>query len=1155
MSVNYFFTRGRRFLLLFLFAFSICFAANAQQIHLNFKDIPLKNVLKELSAQSGYSFAYSDALQQVEQRVTCNIESNGGIESVLKELFKEKKISYKINGNQIILAPEGIAVKKGPEVKSLKATGVITDEAGEPLAGVTVHNQKTGKITASVLDGSYTIEVHEGDPLLFTSIGFGDVIMTVAKSMRINVVMRQDNVTLDEVMVVAYGTAKKSTFTGSAATVGEKTFMDRPLTEVSQALNGTTAGLQIGTSNGQPGSAPTIRIRGLGSFNASNSPLIVLDGMPFDNSITSINPNDIETVTVLKDASSAALYGARAANGVILINTKKGKKGNMKITAKYNIGLISRQTKDYETVGIEDYMQLYWESNRNRLMFGGMSQAEANAGAGNALLAGISYNPYNMGAGELFDTSNGKINKNAQLLWADDLDWISQVQRTGIRHDASFSLAGADDKTDYYASVGYIDENGYIIGSDLKRYSAKANVNSQVTKWMKVGINLNAAIMESNGNQNETEGSLANPFRFTRYIGNIYPIHLHNPATGEYIYDATGNKIYDFGIGYTTDDGVAIPKRECLSGVNPAYELKHRYDGYKRNTINAKAYVEIPFLRDFKFTANVGLGDNMYRGWSGDYVIPEKGNAGTSTKSDSNTTTWNINQILSYNKDIGKHHIDAMVGHESYDYKYTYNISSMKGQIIAGDNFEFKNYTEVNGTPNAYVNTYKVEGYLSRLNYDYDNKYFASASYRRDGSSRFYKDVRWGNFWSVGAGWRIDREKFMKDVEFVNLLKLRASYGVVGNDDLSSYYPWQATYAPYPNGTTAGYLQSSLGNKELTWEESRNLDVALEFGLFKSRFNGTVEFFNRESSNLLFNVPEPPSTGVDDVSLNAGTMYNRGVEVTLDYTILENKAWRWSVNANATFLNNKISKLPVDPYKSSLYKIQEGHSRYSFWLKQWYGVNPETGYNLFVADVDNESYVWEENELMEINGVQYTENIDHAKYDWSGNGMSKVTGGFGSALSWKNWTFSFSFYYQLGGKYYDSTYMTLMNSSGNLQSYGSLHKDLLNRWQKAGDVTDVARLTNGSDNENVRASSSTRWLVSSNTLELTNISLGYTIPQKYLKGIKINSLKLYFSADNPLLITAHRGMFPRRNFSSGYDGNADLYLPSKTFSFGLTVNF
>lgn len=1129
---------------------------------------PIKEILDMIEKEGKCRFMYDDNLEYMNKSVSINVK-DVPISVFLEELFKNTDlVTQSMENNLIVITTRAIAQSTGilknnkksenADSQQLALTGIVKDlKTNEPIPFVSVIiKEDKSKGTFTDENGKFTIYPSTlQNTLQLSIIGYKSIEVPINGRRTVDILMEPELTALDAVMIVAYGTAKRSTYTGSAATVSEDRLNARPVTAVSQALAGTTAGLQISTSNGQPGSVPTIRVRGLGSFNASNEPLIVLDGMPYDNSLTSINPNDIESVTILKDASSAALYGARAANGVLLITTKKGKIGKVKVDAKYNLGLTTRQTADYKTVGTRDYMQLYWESTRNSLMYSGATREEANARAGSAFLAGLSYNPYNMDADQLFDPSTGKINPEAKLLWPDDLDWRGAIEQLGIRHDADFSISGANDKTDYYTSIGYLTEQGYIIGSELTRYSAKANINSQVNKWLKVGVNLNSSVTESQGNQNESSGNNSNPFRFLRYVGNIFPIHLHNPETGEYIYDQQGNKLYDFGLGYTTEDGITVPKRDFVAGNNPAIELQNIYDGYRRNTINAKTYAELTFLKDFKFSVNVGVGTNAYRGWSGTYVYKEKGNAGTSTKSSSETTTWTINQLLTYSKEFGQHHFDAMLGHESYDYEYNYHSSSMKGQIMIGSNFEFKNFTEVNGIPNSYINKYRVEGFLSRINYDYDNTYFGSVSFRRDGTSRFYEDARWGNFWSAGVGWRVDKEQFMKNLKFIDLLKIRASYGVVGNDDLDSYYPWRATYYPYPNGTEPGYLQDALGNKELSWEVSHNFDVAAEFSLFNSSLSGTFEFFNRESSNLLFDVPQPLSSGVETQSINAGTMYNRGIEATFDYDLIKKRNFKMNINLNATFLENKIKDLPLDPYVSSVYKIEEGHPRYEFWLRQWKGVNPETGYNLFEADLENESYVWGEGELIDVNGIQCTEVIEHAKYDWSGNATPLVTGGFGSVINYKNWSFSFNFYYQLGGKYYDSTYESLMTVGTASLSYSKLHVDLLNRWRESGDITKVAKLSSGTDSKNIGAGTSSRWLVSSNMLELTNVNLSYSFPKKVLDKLSIDGIKVYFSADNSLLVTARRGMFPRRTTFSGYDGNADIYLPSRTFSFGINMNF
>lgn len=1147
--------------LIFLIGLLMCsLSLSAQQITLNYSKTPLKIVLKAIEKQCDFTFVYSNALEGINDRV--NITANKEpLENVLKTLLETKNIIYKITEKQIALTPKGlvpnepVVVQQSADVKSQSRStikGVIRDRSnGEPVPFATIFIKENKSIGATTdVNGAYSIQAENGNQTLVVSyIGFKTEEVAIGGRVVIDIFLTPETTNLEEVMVVAYGTAKKSTFTGSAAIVNEESFNLRPITEISQALTATTPGVQIGTSNGQPGSEPTIRIRGIGSFNAGNAPLIILDGMPYDNAFSSINPNDIESVTVLKDASSASLYGARGANGVLLINTKKGKMGKPKVAVKYNFGVTSQQAADYRLLNDKDYMELYWETQRNTYMLNGYSEAEANSLAGPALLAGTSYNPYLMEAAQLFDL-NGKLNPNAINHWSEDTDWYGAITQLGKRHDANISISGANENTDYYTSIGYMKEQGYVIGSQFDRLSAKANVNSKITKWLKVGTNLNMSYSTSEGNQNESSGSNSNPFRFVRYIGNIFPIHLHNPANGEYIYDAIGNKMYDFGNGWQSEDGsIVVPSRDAFAGNNHALEVQNIYDGFLRQTINIKGYADLSLAKGLKLTFNAGLGSNMYRSWAGGYVYEQKGNAGTSSKNTSGTTTWTYQQLLNYNKSIGKHNFDFLAGHESYQYAYNYLSTSMKTQTIIGGNFEYANFTEVNALPYSYTNNYRVEGFLSRLNYDFDEKYFFSASYRRDGSSRFYKDVRWGDFWSVGMGWTLDKEDFMSGIKFIDMLKLRASYGVVGNDDLSSYYPWRASYAVNNNGEP-GYIQSSLGNRSLTWETSKNFDVATEFRLFAGRLEGSFEYFYRVSSDLLFSVPQPISSGIDNIDINAGSMYNKGVEITLSGIAFNKNDFQISLNGNATILKNKITDLPLDPYPTSVYKIEEGHSRYDFWLRQWYGVNPETGYNLFKADKDQ--FTFTDGELIEIDGVSYTEDIAKSLYEFSGTSLPTVTGGIGANIGWKNFSLKFNFYYQLGGKFYDNNYQSLMTGS-NL--YFAQHEDLLGRWRQPGDVTSIPKVVAGTASNNIGASSSTRWLVSSNMIELTNVNLSYKIPSKFLQTKKITDATIYFSADNALMLSAKRGMYPRRSFQSGYISNGDVYAPSRVISVGLSLTF
>ncbi|GHT54690.1 SusC/RagA family TonB-linked outer membrane protein [Bacteroidia bacterium] len=1040
------------------------------------------------------------------------------------------------------------------QAQTRKITGTVAyANDGEPVIGASVAVKGTRIGTATDLDGAFTIEIPSNAKTLTVSyIGLETKEVEIGNQSVFNIALATDDKTLDEVMVVAYGTAKKGSFTGAASSIKAEQFEQRPMTNVTSALLGATPGVQVSTANGQPGSESSIYIRGLGSISASNTPLIVLNGMPYDNAISSINPSDIESMTVLKDASSAALYGARAGNGVILIQTKSGNKDKPTVNVKVNQGVTTRQSGDYKTLGVADYLKVYWESWRNKAITKGVDSETAGINsAKNLFNDDLIYNPFNVPNDQVLD-ANGNLNPNAQFLWGDDTNWKDAIQQLGNRTDVGVNISGGNQTSDYYLSVGYLTEKGYIIGSQFDRYTMNTNINSQITPFLKVGGTLSGNISKSIGEQTESSGGNSNPFRFSRYIGPIYPIHIHHPVTKDYIYDSDGNKRYDFGSSVLTDDGLYTLTRPYIGGNNPALELQNLFNGFKRNTLNAKAYSEIRFLKDFKLTLNGSVGANAYLSSSAGVVYPEMNNAGSASKSNSFTTTWTFNELLSYAKDFNRHHVDVLAGHESYNYEYNYLSGSMQDQNIVNDNYELGNYSTP-GVPNSYTDRYRTEGYIARVNYDYNNRYFLSASARRDGSSRFHKDSRWGDFYSVGAGWRIDEEAFMESVSFLDLLKLRVSYGEVGNDDIGSYYAWQASYEKSANGDDAGYIKERvLNNPSLQWEVSHSSDVALEFDLFHNRLSGSVEYFNRQSSNLLFSIPQAPSAALTSAYMNAGDMYNRGVEVDLHGKPIQTKDWVWNVGINATWLKNQITYLPVEPYNSGVHRIEEGHSRYEFYLRQWAGVDPATGNSIYVP---TEAALESSTTLVEVDGKTYTTKVAEAIFDWSGVATPKVSGGITTGVTWKGFYLNLLFNYQLGGKMYDSGYGDLMvGTSGSSLPGSTRHVDLLNRWQKPGDVTNVPRIEDFG-NADLNAGTSTRWLISSDMLELANATLSYDFPKRLINQFKVPSLRVYASGDNLLLFTKRQGIYPRKNIFSGYASNPDVFLPSRVFTFGLNITF
>ncbi|MDE5674696.1 MAG: SusC/RagA family TonB-linked outer membrane protein, partial [Muribaculaceae bacterium] len=514
-----------------------------------------------------------------------------------------RKVTRVLTVTALALAFNGVSAYAEPVAQAVqrqgkKVTGTVFDRTdNEPIVGATVQVVGTNIGTSTDIDGKFIISnlPAGAKKIRISFVGMKSQELDIKSEM--TVYLDQDAQDMEEVLVVAYGTAKKGTFTGAASSVNSTQLSNKVMTTATSALVGSVPGLTVTTANGQPGSAPSIYIRGMGSMSASNDPLIVLDGMPYDNSISSINPSDIDNITILKDASSTALYGARAANGVLMITTKKGNKDKLRVNVSLNQGFTARQTGDYEKVNLNDYVKVYWENLRNQYVRDGSSYEDAGMAASKNLFDNLAYNPFNMPGEQALD-ANGNLNPMARLLWEDDTDWEDAVQQLGNRTDATVSISGGTDRADFFASVGYTDEKGYIIGSRFKRYTARSNMNAQITKWLKVGTNLSGNISLSDGNQNESSGNNSNPFRFVRNIGPIYPIHVHNPETGEYILDEAGNKIYDFGTAYS-GNGIEVPARDFVSGNNPVKELQDRQDSFKRNTLNAKVYAEIKFLKGF----------------------------------------------------------------------------------------------------------------------------------------------------------------------------------------------------------------------------------------------------------------------------------------------------------------------------------------------------------------------------------------------------------------------------------------------------------------------------------------------------------------------------------------------------------------------------
>lgn len=1036
-------------------------------------------------------------------------------------------------------------------------TGKVTDEKdGTPIAGVSVTvTGATGTVTTA--DGTFKIVVPASARTIeFSYVGFATQRLNIAATM--TVALKREDANLDEVVVVAYGTAKKETLTGSVGQIKSADYAKRPISNVTAAIEGAIPGVVTSTANGQPGSGISIRVRGFGSINATSEPLFVVDGVPYVGGTSNINPDDVESTTVLKDAAATALYGSRAANGVVMITTKKGRKGRNNISVRGLQGVVTRGLPEYERVDAFQYYPLLWESYRNSLVYPA-SGAAISMDSANRVASGLttrtsihgllSYNPFNVPNNAIVDV-NGQLNPSARLIYGDDLDWTRDLMRDGVRKDYSVNFSGGADKSDYFFSMGYLKETGYTIRSDFERFTARLNMNVQPLPWLKTGLNISGNYSSSNTASDGGSTSFVNPFFYSRNIGPIYPVFAHNMTTGEYLIDpATGARFWDLGnMGGT----MGVPNRPsgAFAGRHALAETTLNEQYFRRTVVSARQYTDITFLRDFKFTNNVSVDfENQYNGSFQNTLVGDGAPAGRADREFGSSTGLVLSQILNYGRRFGNsHRLDALVGHESYNQLDLGLRGFKQGQSLSG-NTELNNFTTINSATSS-LDRYRIESFFSRVNYDYKGKYFASGSIRRDGNSRFAPDSRWGTFWSIGGGWNLDKEDFMKNVSWVNLLKLRGSYGVVGVADGIGFYAYQGLYAFANNANEPGIVQSQTAflNRELTWETNKQFDIGVDFSLFKGRINGALEYYNRNSTDLLFAVPQPLSSGALTVNQNTATMYNRGLELQLTGDIIKNKNLIWNMGVNLSTVTNKITKMPesVPEFITGTKKYAVGNSIFDYWLRSYYGVDPTDGAALYVAQntAPGPTVRLINNKAGGVDTV--TTAIANGKFDNLGTTIPDLYGSFTQSITYKNFTLSALFTFQIGGKTYDGLYAGLMSSG----TYGAaLHTDILKRWQKPGDITDVPRLDAGRTADFNAASS--RWLIDASYLNIRNINLTYTLPKSLISKIKANNAQVFATVENVAFFSKRKGMNNQQAFS-GVTSNA--YPPSRVFTLGFTLN-
>jgi len=1219
-----------------------------KHFNMNEKEISIKDALRQIENKSEFRFFYEEKKLDVESKVGVNA-NNATIVEILDQLFDNKNIEYKVlDNNFIVLKPktEVNTNQLGTSQQKKTLTGKVTESGGFPLPGASVSVKGTSTGTITDVEGNYTLNnVTENATIVFSFIGYKSQEIKISGKSSINVIMQEETVGIDEVVAIAYGTTKKKDLTGSISTVDSKLMTTQSNSTITRALEGSVAGVQVSAVDGQPGLDMGIRIRGLGTASQNNSnALVVIDGVPAqnDNPLSTINSKDIENVTILKDAASTALYGSRGANGVVLITTKKGKKGQTKISFEGRWGVNSAGSYQYDKMDDpKDIYEFEWLSIYNSVRYGvngsGMAKnyttnlqnpnmshdaAAQFASAhlfdyngsmttftrnalGNWMLynvPGAVYTPSGTGAtgsstmsGAYLVNTDGKLNSNAKLLYKDNYD--KYILKDRLRQEYNVSASGGNEKVDYFLSLGYLEDPSYIRGSQFGRYNGRSVINAQLYNWLKVGTNIAYSWRETQSpatryGRNPGSG-YANVFRYINGQNQLIQLFARD-KDGNVIYNADGSK----KVHVLAGDTYSPLGQTGTNGLDTDVlkMLKEDQDTRKSSDIVTRSYAEIKFLKDFIFTANLGL--EKYHETRTRYWNSETGQSqgvGAFGKVYQDVSILNTQQLLNYSHDFGKHHVDGLAGHEFNKYNFQTMSYRSSYELVPGY-ATFANFVAQNigGTfsgngGNEYANA--MESYFGRANYIYDGKYYGEASIRYDGSSKFkYASNRWGTFWSVGGGWRITSESFMESTKhWLDNLKVRTSYGVIGNQNgvanYSGYQTWGygATYTQATTGTgqpaTFTLGKGTYVNDGLTWENTNTLDAGIDFSLF-NRVHGTFDIYDRNTVNLQWNQPIAYSLGQSSLAKNSAKIQNRGYEVEVSVDIIKKKDLFWSVSLNGTHYTTVLKKVPAGTGSATLngnwtatadawsaagsgtssgvtYLRGEGKDYYNMYMFKYAGVDSNTGLPQFyhkVTEADHTNGLFTD---VAVGGDGKTTNYTNASRYELGSAIPDWIGGFSTTVKYKDFDFTAQLAYQLGGKFYSVEYGNGLYLSSNVGR--ALSAELIgNTWTPENTSAKFPMVMYG----NTYGDGSTfgSWmysdmaLFSASYLNVKNVTIGYTLPDTKTKKLGISNLRVYVSGDNLWMKAAHSGIDPRMSLVGGLEVGAYAYPSMRTISFGLNLD-
>jgi TonB-linked SusC/RagA family outer membrane protein len=1076
-----------------------------QKIAVEYEKVALKEVISKIEDQSDYTFFYNNNL--VDENTVISIKaSSDKINHILNKVLKGTGISYEILNNKVILYKGSVSpsLKSDAQIETIvlesntfqqekiDIKGTVADESGIPLVGINVSIKNTTIGTLTDLNGNFTLKANYDDILEISYMGLKTETRKVTKqTTNFQVSMVPDISALNEVIVVAYDKQSKSSFTGAAVNVDVSKVKETPAASFQESLQGNVAGVQMSSTSGQPGYAQSIRIRGVGSINANSDPLYVVDGIPVvsgnistiatsSNTIAGINPKDIETITVLKDASATSIYGSRGANGVVLITTKRGKSGKTKFDFSSQYGISDMIIPDRnKLLTTPESLELLIESRIN-----------------------IGESP-EVAQKYIYDNVDENVNT----------DWQDVIGRTGEYRQYGFSASGGSDKTTFYSSLGIYEQQAVIIGVDYKKFNAKVNVNHKATD--KLSMNFGVAASNQILNTIDEAGNANNPVRA-----------MAREVPWQPVYNEDGS--YNTSILLTYNPVGIVEKnirKSKLYGILGNLGLNYEFN--KNLSFETKGNIDFNLADEFQY-------DNPYFGEG-------RNDGGRGRASDNIVLNWNVTNLLKYSLDLNEsNNLKFLLGQEAQ------KITSSSVFAYAS-NYGAPGLTSLdNASVYRDASSSKTSSSLSSLffnvNYALNNKYFLNVTGRRDGSSRFGSDVRYANFGSVGAGWNIEKESFMENVVFVNKLKLRSSYGINGNQEIGDF----ASRGLYSTGddynSRPGYSYSQQSNPTLTWEKNKPFNVGLDFGLF-NRLSGTVEYYTRTTTNLLFKVPISATNGITSYLDNVGEMKNSGIEFALSAAIFDNPdGFSWKSDFNITTNSNEIIKLQNnEPIIEDNYIREVGNDFYTFYMPGYAGVDSQNGNALWYTD-----------------GTKIATTSDYSKADpyKQGSALPKFYSGFTNTFSYKNVSLSFMLFMNDGNKVYD-TWGRFVASDGSakLNDRGNLTRKIYeNRWQQPGDITDVPKVVWGNTQSGLANQHSTRFLYDGTYIRLRDITLAYQLPSALTDKLKISNARFYVKGTNVLTWVKDKGL--EMDPEVGINGSANLRIPiSKQFLMGVDFSF